>query len=777
MNWLGRFLQTQWKPIGGLILVFWVITALPARAATHEQIQASIERGVRFLYSKQNEFGNWERTQQRPVNTKPSGTDEGQWGGRTSLVTYALLAAGEKPLDPRIVKATDWLRDAPITGHYALGVRANVWLNLPPTQPNREALMKDARLLLSGVSKTGVNRGFYDYQPGGNRLDISCSQYGVLGMWAAAQWLEEIPASYWNLIEPSWRNQQGGEGGWAYNGKNATADHPYSLQMTAAGVATLFITQEFLHANDGIEGNKGNIIDPWINKGLSWIAKNFPILVTDSGYKNRLYTFYGIERIGVASGYKYFGKLDWFAQGAEAIVRSQSSNGSWNNSEIDTAFALLFLSRGGAPVMMNKLQYNITNPKAKDPQTASKEANWNQRPRDVANATRWVGQKTERMLNWQIINLNVASMRDLYDSPILYITGNQTLSFTDKEKAMLKQYVESGGLIIGNADVGKNEFVRSFRSLASELFPEYEFMQLADQMDHPLLVNQQFNASSWKRKPRLEALGNRARLFMILIPNDDFSRALQLRDRNREEIFEFFANAYLYSTDKKPGKFKGYTHVVTADPKIQPSTEIKIARIKYTGRWDPEPGGWRQLSARMHNQDKISLSTQAIDPETDSLTGFKIAHLTGTDAFTFNDEQRKAIKSFIDAGGLLVIDSCGGFAEFDSSVQNELSKIFPNEVAQLTQPLKSDHLIYTLADGKKVEPQYRVYAQLKLGADALRFRLRGMTVNGKLAVIYSPDDLSVGLVGNDIDGIIGYEPEVATTLMRQVILLKTAGKI
>lgn len=777
MKWSDYSHCSGWKWIGGVILFLLAVGALPTYAATHEQIQAAIQKGVQFLYTKQNKFGNWERTQQRPANAKPSGSDEGQWGGRTALVTYALLAAGEKALDPRIVKATDWLRDAPITGHYSLGVRANVWLNLPPTQPNREALLKDARLLLSGVSKSGRNRGFYDYQPGGDRLDISCSQYGVLGMWAAAQWIEDIPQSYWNLIEPAWRNQQGGEGGWAYNGKNATSDHPYSLQMTAAGVATLFITQEFLRANEGIEGNKGNIVDPWINKGLSWIAKNFQTLVNDSGYKNRLYTFYGIERIGVASGYKYFGNLDWFEKGAEAIVRSQSNTGGWNNSEIDTAFALLFLSRGGAPVMINKLQYNITNPKAKNPQEASKEANWNQRPRDVANATRWVGEKTERTLNWQIINLNVASMRDLYDSPILYIAGNQTLSFTDKEKAMLKQYVESGGLIIGNADVGKNEFVRSFRALASELFPEYEFTQLTDRMDHPLLVNQQFNASNWKRKPRVEALGNRARLFMILIPNDDFSRALQLRDRNREEIFEFFANAYLYSTDKKQGKFKGYTHVVNADPKIQPASEIKVARLKFTGRWDPEPGGWRQLSARMHNQDKIKLTPVVVEPGQDSLADFKIAHLTGTDAFSLTDPQRQAIKAFIDSGGLLVIDACGGFSEFDSSIQNELSKMFPDEISQITQPLKSDHPIYEMPGGKKLEPQYRVYAQLKLGTDALRFRLRGITVNGKLAVIYSPDDLSVGLVGNDIDGVIGYEPEVATNLMRQIILLKNAGKI
>jgi hypothetical protein len=48
-------------------------------------------------------------------------------------------------------------------------------------------------------------------------------------------------------------------------------------------------------------------------------------------------------------------------------------------------------------------------------------------------------------------------------------------------------------------------------------------------------------------------------------------------------------------------------------------------------------------------------------------------------------------------------------------------------------------------------------------------RLRGIEVNGRLAVIFSPEDLSVGLVGGAVDGIYGYEPESAVNLMRCVL--------
>ena len=44
-----------------------------------------------------------------------------------------------------------------------------------------------------------------------------------------------------------------------------------------------------------------------------------------------------------------------------------------------------------------------------------------------------------------------------------------------------------------------------------------------------------------------------------------------------------------------------------------------------------------------------------------------------------------------------------------------------------------------------------------------------MSVNGKLAVIYSPEDLSGGLVGQPVDGINGYDPATATLLMTRIL--------
>ena len=62
---------------------------------------------------------------------------------------------------------------------------------------------------------------------------------------------------------------------------------------TAAGVATLFITQDYLSSNKGLNCT-GNASDEHLERGLRWLTENFESLDNN-------YYWYGIERIGVRS--------------------------------------------------------------------------------------------------------------------------------------------------------------------------------------------------------------------------------------------------------------------------------------------------------------------------------------------------------------------------------------------------------------------------------------------------------------------------------------------
>ena len=203
-------------------------------------------------------------------------------------------------------------------------------------------------------------------------------------------------------------------------------------------------------------------------------------------------------------------------------MKSQHPDGSWTSSEpgagalTDTAFALLFLSRGSAPVMVNKLDYRPVEAAAGDkPGARDKEAKenaefpWDQRPRDAANLSKFVGHQTEGFLNWQIVNLN-APVDELHDAPILYISGSRPLKFTDADEAKLKEFVQQGGMILCNADcpaeTSGGPFAKSVRDLGAKLFGG-EFRQL--EPSHPLYTEEQFKPNRWKtHQPTVYGLSN-----------------------------------------------------------------------------------------------------------------------------------------------------------------------------------------------------------------------------------------------------------------------------
>ena len=435
----------------------------------------------------------------------------------------------------------------------------------------------------------------------------------------------EIEKRYWDGFDTIWRAHQFPDGGWQYDGtpEKPSKDHKVTASMTAAGVATLFITQDYARPDVGLNCS-GNVVNENIEKGLAWMGKNF-------NQVNDLYTWYGVERIGVASGYKYFGTIDWFAEGADKVLKRQKTDGSFDGGFVggtaipSTAYALLFLARGRAPVMMNKLDYTKAD---------GKPVKWNQRPRDVANLARWTTENMEADLNWQIVNLQV-SIDDLHDAPILYMAGNEQIDLSEPDIVKLREFAEDGGMILANADCDNAGFASSFQKLGSKLFPRYEFRELP--AEHPIFSNELFK--KFKAQPRLEGISNGVRELMLLIPNGDPSKWWQTHaSTSRADSFQLGTDIFLYAVDKKGLHNKGVTYLVHPNPKVKPVRTVKLARLEMPGNWDPEPGGWRRMAAILHNDPyKVDLKVETVKLDEGKLADFKLAHLTGTAPFKLSD--------------------------------------------------------------------------------------------------------------------------------------------
>jgi hypothetical protein len=742
-----------------IFFVLVVAVATASRAATPQQIDDSIQRAKSWLYSQQSQ-GTWEKTQKREPTSadRSSGQSitDGQWGGTTALATYALLAAGESPQEPRLQQAIDFLKKADLVGVYALGMRMQVWSFLPQTSEIKQLVRRDAQLLSKLMHWDGRHKGFYDYTDTKRNYSLSRSQYGVLGMWTAAQLGAEVPRNYWQTVETAWLNLQRSDGSWRYIERDQYVPTP---GITAVGVATLFITQDYLHANKGASCN-GNITNPAIEKGLDWMASNFDKIATDERYDRDYpyFTLYAVERIGVASGLKHFRGIDWYQRGADWLIEKQAKSGSWSSAYgpvANTSMALLFLARGRDPIAINKLRYQIDG----------QEGHWNQRPREIANVTRWIGRSVEREFNWQIVNLDMP-VRDLHEAPILYIGGSQDIKLSDEHKEKLKAFIEGGGLLLANADCQARAYQGAIRRLGSELFPQYEFRELP--ADHLIYTAQQFPRENWRTKPSVLGMSNGVRELILFLPQQDAAKTWQLQVMpGRDQDWQLPANILMYATDRHPLRKRGEHYLVERDEKSAATKTIKLARLKYDGNWDPEPGGWRRLANVLYNEYKIELLADPV--EIASISDAEIAHLTGTAAVQFTPAQQGALKKYVEGGGTLLIDAAGGSADFAKSAEALIEQLFPKAL----KALPADHAVYS-AGGKTAEIQYRAYAQRMLGA-ASGGRLQGIEQDGRVVLVYSREDLSTGLVGQPVDGIVGYAPASATQLMSRIVRY-TAGK-
>src|SRR6185436_20663423 len=138
-----------------------------------------------------------------------------------------------------------------------------------------------------------------------------------------------------------------------------------------------------------------------------------------------------------------------------------------------------------------------------------------------------------------------------------------------------------------------------------------------------------------------------------------------------------------------------------------------------------------------------------------------IAHLTGTAELKLSDAEVAAVKKYVESGGTLIIDACGGSGTFAQSVR----RIFADSKAVAA----GDSMLRASSPGMEEIGQaiLRPYAEQKLGKGAGKLEQMQM---GKGRVIISGIDFSSGLVGSNSWGIVGYEPGYALKLVKNLVI-------
>ena len=334
----------------------------------------------------------------------------------------------------------------------------------------RKLIGKYAEMLVISQQKSGRDVGFWGYflrYPKGYRTqgkeaaralgrgDHSNTQIAVLGLYYAHLSRLQIPRKTWLLLMKHFIDFQNQDGGWhygpSYSPKKSTAN------MTLTCTISLDICYEMLEKKR--KQCKRHPGHRPVEMGLKWVSDNLDYDQLET------YGFYATERLGILSGYSEFGGKSWFDEGAARLVKNRkwpARNAHGRNQQVGAAFAVLFLSRGLEPIIINKLK---------------RTGDWRNHLRDVKHLVEYISTRYQKPKQWRIVTLE-ADVDFLLRVPALWISGHDKLIFTDVEKAKLKEYVERGGTIFAEDCCSKKPFDKSFRGLLAELWPDAELQNI-----------------------------------------------------------------------------------------------------------------------------------------------------------------------------------------------------------------------------------------------------------------------------------------------------------
>lgn len=740
-----------------------LLLARPASAQIDaETVKRSIDRGVAFLVDQQRERGGWSENATNP-------------GGVTALCTLALLESGLPIRHPAVSKALNYLRafDTPGTT-YSTALHLMVMARAAP----RTERLRIARYAKWLVEAQNTRSGGWSYHTGQPTDDPSNSQFALLALHQAERVGIEIPLQTWTSAQDYWQERQQPSGAWSYNRFGLPTG-----SMTCAGVASLVITSQ--HARQPSASIVGGQIqccgdvsaELAVEKGLRWLGQAFSVEKNPGSPAYFLYYMYGLERVGRMTGQRFIGQFDWYRQGADSLVgRQDKLDGSWRaqgNPLVNSAFALLFLSKGRRPVVISKLRYG-------DPQSP----NWNKHPGGVHNLTRFVERRWQQDLTWQTTDVKVARLTDLMESPVLFISGYESLQLTPEQKTNLKDYVNQGGFLLVESCCGEPAFDSEFRALMKELFPESPLATLPP--DHAIWFAQDDVDPEFVG--RVEGIQSCCRTSVVYLP-DNLSCYWELYQHGRhneqppnvqqriESHIKFAGNVIAYATNRelKRKLDRPLATFQESDLDAPLRGTLFVPKLSHGGGGNDAPNSLANLLGVMRLQLEMRVSTrkQLVQP-TDKLADYPILFLHGRRDFQLNDEQRKALATYLRRGGFIFADAICASEEFAEAFRREMKAIFPE---QSLVTVAADHPLlgnrfggYDVSRLRLRDPAFRDPDTGSPRSTLVVPLLEGLSVDGRIAVVFSPYDLSCALENQTSPECKGYSREEATRLGTNIIL-------
>ena len=567
-----------------------------------------------------------------------------------------------------------------------------------------------------------------------------------------------IPQTTWSQAEAYWASRQVPSGGWNYD---STFGPKPTISMTCAGIASLVVTRgkasqtEQRISNGQVDCCSVTPQQGEIERGMRWLARNIKVgaQASSSAY---FYQMYCIERVGRLTGTRFIGTTDWYRMGCEHIVGLQDKlRGTWkgslshgeSNPLIASSFALLFLGKGRRPLAVSKLAYGET-------------AQWNQHPQDLQNLVMQTEKRWDMYLTWQTMEIELVNVGDLLESPVLFISGKGSMQLTTKQKTVLQQYVNQGGFLFVENACGDAQFDQEFRLLMKELFPDSPLAPLAP--DHALWFADQNIPSEFVGQ--IHGLQTCCRTSIVYVTTDlgCFWELYNPRpdsgipDNVNQQIQDRLAigtNVLTYATNRrlKEKLDRPQLSIDTSETASVLRKTLKIPKVNHSGGANEAPNALNNLLGSLQQEAgiRVSVGTHMVSL-TDSIEQYPILFVHGRRTFQWTAAERQALRKYVESGGLLFADSICASSQFAESFRREMRLTFPEQVLRR---LPTEHELFTSDFGGFDVRQVTLRSPAsqqdsspsRINELKVTPHIEGIQLDGRLAVAFSPYDLSCAL--------------------------------
>jgi hypothetical protein len=487
---------------------------------------------------------------------------------------------------------------------------------------------------------------------------------------------------------------------------------------------------------------------------------------------------------------RFYGDHDWYREGARVLVESQDLRSSvWPDERGDhvvgTSLALLFLSKGLSPVLINKLKFGPRDQRTQEPDPS----NWNNHPRDISNLCDYISgrNKWPRLVTWQIVDLRLAAQTEgvsaLLQAPVQYLSGKEDPSLlSDEEVALLRDYLAQGGFIFAVQACGSADFENGMHALVARLYPDGDMRLRKLPATHDIYRSEDYAEGD---PPELLGVDIGCRTAIVYAPFDHACRwdrwmkfdPPQRHTAVRTQItksMKLATNVIAYATGrelhdrlKAPEAF---------DPKEDDALNrgrTVIARLRHTGGFDTAPHALAHARLALEKIG-IELSPQAPTlPATDpALFDFPLLYMHGRKNFALTEAERDKLRDYLANGGFLFADASCGAALFDNSFRQFIQQLFGRPL----QRIPVDHAVYNNPVGYDIrQVRRRIPTEEAGGALGLQESrgapvLEGIEIDGRYAVIYSKYDLSCALERQASVSCAGYPGEDAAKIVVNIVL-------